>query len=463
VARRGHCRSILAQSGFRRLYRLRLTGQFGDGVFQASLAGAVLFSPEHQANAADIAAGFAVLLVPYSLVGPFAGVLLDRWWRQRVLVVSSVLRACGVLVLALEIAAGLSGVAFYASALVVMSISRFFNAALSASLPHVVSVAQLVTANALSTTSGTIATAAGGGAAIGVRLITGGSNTAYALIAVAAAAPYLASAWAGRGFRRPSLGPDDAERAHRESVRDVALGLVAGARHLRTARAAFNAIAMVGVHRLCYGLWIVCAVLLYRNYFHAEGVFRAGLAGVGQLVAGIAAGGGLAALVTPYATRRIGYAWWPALLLALCGIVQTACGLPYRIGLVPAAALAFGFASRGISICVDTLVQQHVEDEYRGRVFALYDTVFNLALVAAALLTALALPQNGRAPVVVVVVGVLYVVTALGYLRLATRRTTGSAPPPPDRGRGDRVPSVAPTGAGMRARPADPVAGRGGA
>ena len=48
-----------------------------------SLAGAVLFDPEHQARAADIAAGFAVLLLPYSFVGPFAGVLLDRWWRQR--------------------------------------------------------------------------------------------------------------------------------------------------------------------------------------------------------------------------------------------------------------------------------------------------------------------------------------------------------------------------------------------
>ena len=64
---------------------MRLAGQFGDGLFQAALAGAVLFDPEHQARAADIASGFAVLLLPYSLIGPFAGVLLDRWWRQRVL------------------------------------------------------------------------------------------------------------------------------------------------------------------------------------------------------------------------------------------------------------------------------------------------------------------------------------------------------------------------------------------
>src|ERR1700759_1451771 len=83
---RGHVRRALKHAGFRRLFSVRLAGQFGDGVFQASLAGAVLFSPEHQAKAADIAAGFAVILLPYSLIGPFAGVLLDRWWRQRVLV-----------------------------------------------------------------------------------------------------------------------------------------------------------------------------------------------------------------------------------------------------------------------------------------------------------------------------------------------------------------------------------------
>ena len=77
-----HLRLLLALAEFRRLLTTRLAGQFGDGVFQASLAGAVLFNPERQAHAADVAAGFAMLLLPYSFVGPFAGVLLDRWWRR---------------------------------------------------------------------------------------------------------------------------------------------------------------------------------------------------------------------------------------------------------------------------------------------------------------------------------------------------------------------------------------------
>ena len=48
------------------------------------------------------------------------------------------------------------------------------------------------------------------------------------------------------------------------------------------------------------------------------------------------------------------------------------------------AAFFLGLASQGIKICVDTLVQTHVDDAFRGRVFALYDVIFNVAFVAAA-------------------------------------------------------------------------------
>src|SRR6266480_3059603 len=112
------------------------------------------------------------------------GVLLDRWWRQRVMVISNVLRAIGVAAVAAEIGLGLHGEPFYASALVVISLNRFFLSALSAGLPHVVDTRELVTDNALSTPSGSIATTLGGTAAIGVRALTGGTNAEYAAIAI---------------------------------------------------------------------------------------------------------------------------------------------------------------------------------------------------------------------------------------------------------------------------------------
>jgi MFS family permease len=425
VARRrhpqGHLLTALAQRGFRRLYAARLLGQFGDGVFQASLAGAVLFNPERQAHAVDVAAGLAALLLPYSFVGPFAGVLLDRWRRRRVLVVANLLRAAGVLVIGVEILAQLHGQPFYASALVVVSINRLYLSALSASLPHVIDMKELVTANALSTTSGAVATAAGGVGAIGVRTLIGGGGAPYAAIAVAAALPYLLAAAAARGFGPDDLGPDDVERSSRETAAEVARGLVAGARHVRGRRPAMYALLAIGVQRLAYGVSTICVLLLYRNYFHDDGVFRAGLAGLGQVVGAIAIGGGLAALFTPLASRRFGLVRWPALLLAGSGVVEIGLGLPYTLPLLLVAAVLLGFAAQGVKICVDTLVQQEIADDFRGRVFSLYDSLFNLTLVLAALLTALVLPENGYSPAAVVIIGSAYSLTGAAYLTLAGR------------------------------------------
>src|ERR687886_1934462 len=106
-------RHLLARGDFRRLLATRLLSQFGDGVFQAALAGTVLFDPQRAADPLDVAAGFAVLLLPYSLVGPFAGVWLDRWSRRSVLLRANVVRAGLVALTAALIADGVGGGPFY--------------------------------------------------------------------------------------------------------------------------------------------------------------------------------------------------------------------------------------------------------------------------------------------------------------------------------------------------------------
>jgi sugar phosphate permease len=129
----------------------------------------------------------------------------------------------------------------------------------------------------------------------------------------------------------------------------------------------------------------------------------------------------LAALVTPVASRRLDLVRWPALLLLGAGVVEICFGLPFTLPLLLVAAVLLGFAAQGIKICVDTLVQQQIDDAFRGRVFSLYDSLFNLTLVAAALLTAVALPEDGYSPAAVVIIGVAYVGTGLAYLRLGER------------------------------------------
>jgi hypothetical protein len=285
----------------------------------------------------------------------------------------------------------------------------------------VVPYEQLITANAISTTAGALAAASGGGVAIGIRTLFGTGNSGYASIALGAALCYAVAGLAAVHFDARQLGPDEETRSNSESVRHVLAGMLAGARHIRSRPPVLRAFVVIGVHRFAYGVTAICTLLLYRNYFTDHGVLRAGLAGLGQIVLAIAVGGGLAALISPAAARRWGYVRWSSGLLVMAGIVELGLGLPFQLAtFLPAAAL-LGLAAQGVKICVDTLTAQEVEDEYRGRVFSIYDTVFNLVFVAAGVLTALALPENGKSSVAVVFIALCYALTGLGYLLASAR------------------------------------------
>src|SRR4029078_1164456 len=172
---------------FRRLFATRLTSQAADGMFQAALASLFFFSPERQTSAGSVAAAFATLLLPYSVVGPFAGVLLDRWRRRQVLVYANLVRAGMVLGVAALSAADVSGIPLYAAVLACLSVNRFFLAGLSAALPHVVRRAELVMANSVSTTSGNIVAITGAGIGYALKRLFGAGSSADAQVIVVAA------------------------------------------------------------------------------------------------------------------------------------------------------------------------------------------------------------------------------------------------------------------------------------
>jgi len=89
--------ALLRLPDLRRLIGVRMCSSLGDGAFQGALVSAVFFNPTRQSSAAGIAAAFAVLLLPYSVIGPFAGALLDRWSRRTVIIVATTLRIALVL------------------------------------------------------------------------------------------------------------------------------------------------------------------------------------------------------------------------------------------------------------------------------------------------------------------------------------------------------------------------------
>jgi MFS family permease len=87
------------------------------------------------------------------------------------------------------------------------------------------------------------------------------------------------------------------------------------------------------------------------------------------------------------------------------------------------ASFVLGLASQGIKICVDTFVQAYVDDAFRGRVFSLYDVIFNVAFVAAAAVAAVVLPADGKSYPVLAAIAVGYVGTGLCYGWLTRNRS----------------------------------------
>ncbi|HET7530296.1 MAG TPA: MFS transporter [Mycobacteriales bacterium] len=409
-------RELLERRWFRWLFGTRLVSQCADGVFQASLASAVFFNPDHQTDPKQAAAGFVVLLLPYSLVGPFAGVFLDRWRRQRVLVRANLARVVFIAATAaLLLADGPRGVRFYVAALAALSVNRFYLAALSASLPHVVRRPQLLLANAVTTTAGTFIAIVGLGIGLVIRKLAGPGDHGSAVIALASCVVYLAAAAVARRLPVELLGPHDRVAPLAAAFRTVVAGLAAGATHVWERRTAARALAAISGARVLFGMSTIGTLLLYRNYFQDQGVLRAGLVGLSQAFAASAVGYVAAAFLTPMATTRIGKPRWIVLVFASAAGVELAFGLPFAMAPLLVGACLLGFATQSAKICVDTIVQEEIADDFRGRVFSFYDTLFNLTFIVAAVVAAFVLPASGKSYPVVVAMAAGYAAIAAVY------------------------------------------------
>ncbi|MFF2780418.1 MFS transporter [Streptomyces sp. NPDC058052] len=403
-------RVLLRLRDFRRLLTVRLLSQCADGVYQVALATYVVFSPEKQTSPTAIASAMAVLLLPYSLVGPFAGVLLDRWQRRQVFLYGNLLRALLAGGTAVLVLASVPDWLFYASALSVTAVNRFVLAGLSAALPRVVDEERLVVANSLSPTAGTLAATVGGGLAFGVRLLADDSDAA---VVAFGAVLYLCAALASLRIARTLLGPDPDQVPPRLSTALVstAQGLAAGLRHLSERRPAARALAAVGSMRFCYGALLVTVLMLCRYTWSTTESEGLGLLGIAVAASG--AGFFAAAVLSPWAVGRFGPFGWMILCSAAAAVLVPALTLPFAPTPFLVAAFVLGLITQGAKIATDTVVQTNVDDAFRGRVFSLYDVLFNVAFVAAAGVAALMLPPDGRSPLLVALVAAGYAAIAL--------------------------------------------------
>jgi MFS family permease len=436
----GDLRTVLVVRDFRRLFATRLVSQTGDGIITAGVGTYVFFSAQTFPSPAAGAAAFTVLYLPYSLIGPFAGVFIDRWSRRQILVWSALLRAAFVVLTAALMAAGNRSVPLYIALLLVLGVNRFLLSTLSAALPHVVDEDVLVMANSVSPTAGGIMSIIGGVVALGLNVATGNTERGAAITVLVGGGCYVAASVVAATMPRDVLGPVREPGAPppgrlRSELARVAAGLAAGARYIVRRRGPAAALGATGGFSFLLGPLFLMAILLYRNYFYPSSVTVAE-ARFGTLVVVAGIGYFCAALVTPPATRRLSKQAWIAVLLAASAVVTAALGETFH----QVAYLAVGFClyltRQGVAICATTILQEEVDDAYRGRAFAFYDMMFNVTYAIGAVIFAAFMPSDGHSPVIVGVVAAGYAILAAGYW-LSVRM--GQSPP----GSGGEMPSPA--------------------
>ena len=400
-----------------KLLQVRWTGQLTDGMFQSALASFILFSPERQPDAVKAALAFAVVLLPYSIVGPYVGIFLDRFSRKRVVQLANLFRAFDLLVIAYLIYKGSTGIVLTLFVLISFGANRLILAGLSAGLPLLVNKKELVSANALAVTGGTIAVVIGGGLGIALKSILDVSNTADfvdGILILISAGGYLLAALFAMRFSKAEIGPQPHEVP--QEIRGFG-EVLQGFNILKKHGDALRGIFATGVQRGGITALTLMALLLERNTFNDPSDPDAGLRGFAYALAIAGIGIGLGALAGPYGVAKFGrHKWMRISMIAPIGFLIVFGLFPNEFMMIATAFFVGGFG-QSFKITSDALVQSKIADEFRGRIFAFYDVAVNGAIVSGAMIAALTLPPGGASLVLPWLIAISYTITALVLLR----------------------------------------------
>jgi len=400
-------------SRLNRILTVRWSGQLTDGLFQSALASFVLFSPERAPDAVSAALAFAVVLLPYSLIGPYVGTFLDRFSRQRIIRNCNYIRAINLLIIAYLVNIGSTGIILTIFVLLAFGVNRLILAGLSAGLPLLVKKEELIAANALAVTGGTIWVVIGGGIGIAAKNFVSqnyGADFADSMVILLAAFGFTVAALSCFRLEKMEIGPLPHEQPYENhGFKEILEGLKILKLHPDTLRG----ITAVAMQRSGITALTLMALLLERNTFNDPLDPDAGLAGFGMALAIAGIGIGLGAIISPYGVLKFGRHRWMRLLMFGC--IPPLLIYAYQVNEFTMIGSAFlvGLCGQGIKVTNDALVQSKIKDEYRGRVFAFYDITVNAGIVTGAIGAALLLPDNGVTSILPITIAVIYLFAAL--------------------------------------------------
>jgi MFS family permease len=416
---------------------VQFLAQAGQGVVQGAIAKSIAFGGQEGFDIQTVpSAGYLLkvvlaLYVPYMLISPFIGVFIDRFQRRRVAwwansIGSALVVVVGFVVL-LPLGSGTSEGRLGATAglilglLVVQSVARIVLAIKSAAIPDVLAGKDLLQGNGLSQ--------AGGGLLQIVGIAFGGVAAGIAppwIVVVVGAGVLLIGAIVSRQMHHVEAVPHDTSFAREASA--VIRNIGAGLRELAARPAA--ALGLSGFQMLRYQFWGFC---LFTWALYGKNLVKGGdadtlslvLSGVGGML-----GGALGVVVAQKLKDRV-----PPVRILLVSMVVLGIGVIVFGALlsVPgfAALLFLGFFTFFTGkISADTIVQQTMPDDFRGRAFALFDIAYNLGYIVPALILSIVWIEDdpARTRAILVVSGVVFLVLTFLLIGWARRIREQFAP-----------------------------------
>jgi MFS family permease len=375
------------------LMGVQFLAQAGQGVVQGAIAKSLAFGGQEGFDVQNLPSAdylltvVLALYVPYTLISPFIGVFIDRFPRRRVVWWADVATAVVVVVVALAVLVPLGsdtteGNNFATAALIVGLLAvqacvRIALAVKSAAIPDVLSGKDLLQGNGLSQAGGALAQIFG--------IVFGGALAGFVppfVPVVVGAAVLLVGALVAKQLRHAELRPH--ETTFTQEASQVVRNIVAGLKEVASRAPA--ALGLSSFQMLRYQFW---GFGLFVFGLYAKNLVAGGdsdtislvLSGMGGLV-----GGALGMVVAQKYKDRVPPVRLLLMSMVLLGIGTIVGGVFVSVAGF-AAMLFIGFFSFFVGkISADTIMQQTMPDDFRGRAFALFDIAYNLGYIVPAVI-----------------------------------------------------------------------------
>ena len=399
---------VRGNRNFRLWWGGQIVSQLGDW-FSAITIQALLLDYTHSATA--LLWFLIATMLPNFLLGPVAGVIVDRLPRKTVMIGADVGRA--VIALGLLFFRGPSTIwVAYACVAGMSSLTAFFEPARISTLPKITSDEELVTANALSSVTWSILLTSGAvaGGVVGMLL---GPSAAFILNSLS----FVGSALLIRGMQVPATeGGGASSRGFSE--------LAAGFHYVRQRSDIFGALTAKLGWGLAGGMQVL--IPIYGSQLFPIPNDRSGQLGISLLFAANGLGTALGPVIgRRLAGRDVGKIRWAiAISFVVAGFYYACMAAAPNLAALGGLLLLARMHGAIVWVFSTVLLQMLTEDRFRGRVFAAETSLFTGSMMLSSLFTSRALDLKwATVPQVTLALGVVSALVGVGWVIQVARST----------------------------------------